>query len=308
MKYSKQIITGLLGALLAFSSTSFADIKKIDHSPEQLNRARSQFDQTRANEVKNARFVKDGYLTIGISTASTLPLHDYASDSKTIIGFDVDLALALADSLGKKLELVSVAWADWPLGLASGKFDAVISNVTVTEDRKKKFDFATYRKDDLGIYVAKDSPIKSITEPKDIAGLRVITDSGTNQELILLEWDRQNIEAGLPPVQVQYYDDKVLQTLAIASNRADVIFSVNALQSYLATVSGKTKHVGTVNGGWPLTAEIGVAFPKGSDLTKPIANLINDYIESGLYQEILSSWALESEAIEQSLINPPGLQ
>ena len=45
MKYSKQIITGLLGALLAFSSISFADIKKIDHSPEQLNRARSQFDQ-----------------------------------------------------------------------------------------------------------------------------------------------------------------------------------------------------------------------------------------------------------------------
>lgn len=308
MKYSKKIITGLLGALLAFSSASFADVQKIDHSPEQPNRPRAQFDQSRADEVKNARFVKEGYLTIGVSTSSTLPLHDYASDSKTIIGFDVDLALALADSLGKKLELVSVAWADWPLGLASGKFDAVISNVTVTEERKKKFDFATYRKDDLGIYVAADSQIEAITEPKDIAGLRVITDSGTNQELILLEWNRQNVAAGLPPVQVQYYDDKVLQTLAIESGRADVIFSVNALQAYLAAVSGKTKHVGTVNGGWPLTAEIGVAFPKGSELTKPVANLINDYIEAGLYQQILSSWALESEAIEKSLINPPGLQ
>ena len=308
MKYSKKIITGLLGALLTFSSASFADVQKIDHSPEQPNRPRAQFDQSRADDVKNARFVKEGYLTIGVSTSSTLPLHDYASDSKTIIGFDVDLALALADSLGKKLELVSVAWADWPLGLASGKFDAVISNITVTEDRKKKFDFATYRKDDLGIYVAADSQIEAITEPKDIAGLRVITDSGTNQELILLEWNRQNVAAGLPPVQVQYYDDKVLQTLAIESGRADVIFSVNALQAYLAAVSGKTKHVGTVNGGWPLTAEIGVAFPKGSELTKPVANLINDYIEAGLYQQILSSWALESEAIEKSLVNPPGLQ
>jgi polar amino acid transport system substrate-binding protein len=38
---------------------------------------------------------------------------------------------------------VSIAWADWPLGLTSGKFDAVISNVTVTEERKLKFDFST---------------------------------------------------------------------------------------------------------------------------------------------------------------------
>lgn len=307
MTHSKKIISGLLGAFLALATPCFAERQKIDHSPEQLNRPTAQFNQSRADEVKNARFIKDGYLTVGVSTSSTLPLHDYASDTKTIIGFDVDLALALADSLGKKLELVSVSWADWPLGLSSGKFDAVISNVTVTEARKKKFDFATYRKDDLGIYVGVNSPIESITEPKDIAGLRIITDSGTNQELILLEWDRQNVAAGLAPVQVQYYDDKVLQTLAIESGRADVIFSVNALQAYLAAVSGKTKHVGTVNGGWPLTAEIGVAFPKGSDLTEPVANLINDFIDAGLYGDILTSWALESEAIEKSLINPPGL-
>ncbi|MDX7569080.1 transporter substrate-binding domain-containing protein, partial [Serratia marcescens] len=79
-----------------------------------------------------------------------------------------------------KLELVPVAWADWPLGLESGKFDAVSSNVGVTEQRKEKFDFSTYRKDELGYYVKADSAIKAIKEPKDIAGLKVITDAGTN--------------------------------------------------------------------------------------------------------------------------------
>lgn len=294
-------------AFIILLITSLANAQEIDLSPEQLNRPKAEKNDRRAAEVKEAHFVKKGSFTVGFSTSATLPLHDYATDAKTLIGFDVDLALALADSMGKKLEIVHVAWADWPLGLASGKFDAVISNITVTEERKKKFDFATYRKDDIGIYVKKESPITAITEAKNIAGLKVITDSGTNQEKILLDWNERNIAAGLKPIEIQYYDDRALQTLAIESGRADAIFSVNPMQAYAAAISGKTKHVGTVNGGWPLTAEIAVAFPKGSDLTTPIANILNDLIENGIYQKILTRWALQSEAIEESLINPPGL-
>ncbi len=155
---------------------------KFDLSPEQPNRLRVEKIAKRVEEIKDFKFVKDGVLTIGISTSGHLPLHDYASDSKTVIGYDVDLAQIIADSLGLQLELVSVAWADWPLGLSSGKFDAVISNVTVTEERKEKFDFSTYRKDELGFYVKSDSEIGEIKSPKDIAGLKVITDAGTNQE------------------------------------------------------------------------------------------------------------------------------
>ncbi|KRB29619.1 hypothetical protein ASE05_30575 [Mesorhizobium sp. Root172] len=72
-----------------------------------------------------------------------------------------------------------MAWEDWPLGLASGKYDAVISNVGVTEERKLKFDFSSYRQGLHGFYVKVDSPMTSIKEPKDIAGLRIITDAGT---------------------------------------------------------------------------------------------------------------------------------
>ncbi len=61
----------------------------------------------------------------------------------------------------------------------------MISNVTVTEERKAKFDFSTYRQDQIGFYVRTDSLIRQIAESKDIAGLRIITDAGTNQEKIL---------------------------------------------------------------------------------------------------------------------------
>jgi polar amino acid transport system substrate-binding protein len=71
----------------------------------------------------------------------------------------VDIARLVADSLGLELNVVPTSWEDWPLGVASGKYDAAISNITVTKERKEKFDFATYRKDSLGFYVK--SPARS---------------------------------------------------------------------------------------------------------------------------------------------------
>lgn len=306
-KYNHKWLHCIAGILLGTTLSTFSLAAEIDLSVEQEARPRAERNEIYVNEVKDVDFVKDGYFTVGMSTSSTLPLHDYAIDAKTLIGFDIDFALAIADSMGKELDIISVAWADWPLGLSSSKFDAVISNVTVTEDRKKKYDFTTYRKDDIGIYVSKNSLITEVNEPKDIAGLKVITDSGTNQEKILLEWDRLNVDAGLEPVEVQYYEDKGLQVIALESGRADAIFGVNSVHAYTAARTGKTKHVGTVNGGWPLTAEIAVAFPKGSELLTPVSNIINNFVENGLYLELLDRWALKSEAVEKSVINPPGL-
>jgi polar amino acid transport system substrate-binding protein len=292
-------------AALSFGAAQAAD--KFDLSPEQPNRLRVEKNEKLIAGIKDFKFVENGVFTVGISTSGNLPLHDSASDSKTVIGYDVDLAQIIADRLGLKLQLVSVAWADWPLGLSSGKFDAVISNVTVTEERKQKFDFSTYRKDELGFYVKAESPITAIKAPKDIAGLKVITDAGTNQEKILLEWDRQNVAAGLKPIEVQYYDDDAVKDLAVQSGRADAVFSVNATQAYAAGINGKTKLVGTVSGGWPITAEIAVTTRKGSGLAVALTDAVNDLIASGAYRKVLDTWNLAPEAIDESKTNPPGL-
>ncbi|MGO7976085.1 ABC transporter substrate-binding protein, partial [Rhizobium ruizarguesonis] len=88
--------------------------------------------------------------------------------------------------------------------------------------------------------VNADSPITAIKQPKDIAGLKFITDAGTNQEKILLEWDRENVAAGLKPSEVQYYDDDAVKDLAVQSGRAETVFSGNATQAYSAGINGKT--------------------------------------------------------------------
>ncbi len=174
VNYKNAILGSFLAAATLFSAPAFS--AELDFSPEQPNRLRTEKSEAVVNAVpKDFKFVQDGKFVVGINPWVP-PISTYATDAKTVVAFDPDLIQLVSDTLGRELVLVPIAWADWPLSLQSGKFDAVISNVTVTEERKEKFDFSTYRKDELGFYVKADSPITSLKEPKDIAGLKIITD------------------------------------------------------------------------------------------------------------------------------------
>jgi polar amino acid transport system substrate-binding protein len=299
-----------VGALVAFglmAATTVHAVDTFDFSPEQKGRVHTSKDAEAVGAIPPGfKFVKEGVLTIAISPFAP-PISTYATDAKTVVGFDPDFAHLVAESLGLKLELQPIAWADWPLGLSSGKYDAVISNVGVTEQRKEKFDFSTYRLGLHGFYVRKDSAIKSIKEPKDVAGLKLTTGAGTNQERILLEWDRQNVAAGLKPIAIQYYDDDVTRWLAVTTKRVDANFNPNAPQAYEAAKNGQLRLVGTVNAGWPLKSDVAIATRKGSGLVTALSTAANGLIRNGTYGKALARWSLAEEALPKSEINPPGL-
>ncbi|EMT5435641.1 ABC transporter substrate-binding protein [Stenotrophomonas maltophilia] len=251
------------------------------------------------------RFVTPGAFTVATHPGQ-LPLADYGADSKDVVGIEPDIARLIADALGLKLVIVPVAWADWPLGLESGKYDAVLSNVTVTEERKKKFDFSSYRYDLLGIYTRTDGPIQKIEKPADVAGLKVVVGASTNQDQILRQWDQQNIAAGLKAVEYQYFDDAVVGRLAVITGRADVSFEPNAIGAYSAR-DGKVRRVGLFPGGWPNAAAISVTTRKGSGLAEAVTQALNTQIGSGTYAQALKRWNVAEEAVPQSQTNPPGL-
>ena len=302
----RHLIHTTLAALSLLALPAWAQQAPPDLSPEQASRPRSDKVEAAIRQLNpQFKFVKEGSLVVG-TTTGRLPFGAYATDNKTPVGNAPDIAQLVADSLGRKLELVSVAWADGPRGLQSGKFDVVVSNVTVTEERKEKFDFSTSRNDTLGFYVPKNSKIQAINDPKDVAGLKVIVGAATNQEQILLRWNEQNIKAGLKPVEVQYYDDDVVLYLALAAGRADAYLSPNGIGAYAAR-DGKTRLVGTFSGGWPLTAEIAVTSRKGSGIADAITTALNVQIKNGNYAKALERWSLQAEAISASRTNPPGL-
>jgi polar amino acid transport system substrate-binding protein len=310
MKQGRKVLLAVAGTFFALAlgvaGTAWA-ANTFNLSPDQHDRVRTTPDAAAIKAVPPSfQFASKDEVVIGMAVAWP-PLGAYATDEKTIVGFDPDLAQLVADGLGRKLKIVVLAWEDWPLALQSGKVDAVLSNVTVTEERKEKFDFSTYRRDVLGFYVADSSPIKVIREPKDVAGLRVITDSGTNQEKILLAWDKENVAHGLKPVQVQYYDDIAVRDVALRSGRADAILSVNSALAYAAAQKGGIRAVGTISGGWPILADVAITTRKGSGLAAPLTLLLNDLIGSGKYTQALERWSLGSEAIDKARTNPPGL-
>ncbi|RWX74963.1 ABC transporter substrate-binding protein [Neorhizobium lilium] len=309
MSYRSRFFSIAIGTLLSVSGLlgTLAQAQEADLSPDQKSRVRvEKVDAAIKLIPAGYKFVTAGKLTVA-SVPGRLPFAAYATDNKTPVGSEPDVAQLVADSLGLQLELVPIAWADWPLGVVSGRFDAAIHNITVTEERKAKFDFSTYRNDLLGFYVPLNSKITSISKPEDVAGLKVIVSSGTNQEQILLRWIEANKAKGLPASEVQYYDDEAVLGVALQSGRADAYLGPNATSAFKAAKEKNTKLVGTFSGGWPETAEIAVATKKGSGLADAVTAAVNAQIANGNYAKALGRWNLSAEAVKESRTNPPGL-
>src|SRR4051794_7957831 len=95
------------------SPASSSAAKEFNLSPEQ-DRIKVTVDSAAAALVPEA-IKADGKLTV-VSTDGTPPLSLFATDNKTLIGSEVDLAYAIGESLGLQVEVLPVAWADWPLG------------------------------------------------------------------------------------------------------------------------------------------------------------------------------------------------
>ncbi|QIJ61009.1 ABC transporter substrate-binding protein [Streptomyces sp. JB150] len=290
-------------------TTEVADTKgtktKINTSPDQDRVTTGKVDSIAAQVPAEIR--KRGTLEIVDSSGSAAPLTFFATDNKTVIGVEPDIAYLVADVLGLKPHLNTVSWENIFVGLDSAKYDVGFSNITVTEERKEKYDFATYREDNLGFEAKKGSGLQ-VDGPEDVAGKTVAVSSGTNQEKLLIEWSEANEKAGRKPVDIKYYQNDSDTYLALRSGRIDLYLGPNPTAAYHAATSGKTEVVGTYSGaGADLQGLIAATTKKDSGLVKPLAAALNEIIRNGTYDQVLKRWGLSDEAVTKSEINPPGL-
>ncbi len=82
----------------------------------------------------------DGVLKIG--TEGTYAPFTYHDASNALVGFDVEIGKAVAEKLGVKAEFLEGKWDGLIAGLDANRYDAVINQVGITEERKAKYDFS----------------------------------------------------------------------------------------------------------------------------------------------------------------------
>ncbi len=246
------------------------------------------------------------------SGAGNAPFYFPATDDERVfIGGESDIAHLIAGTLGLRLEETNTSWEGLFLGIDSGQFDLGVSNVTVTEARKQKYDFATYRKDDLAVEV-QDSSSFTFAGGDSFSGKTVAVGSGTNQERILQRYDADLRAAGKPGITIKNYQDNTGVYAALASGQIDAYFGPNPVSSFhVAQTKGTpnaTKIVGRVSGaGSTLQGLIGATTRKDNGLIRAVQAALESTIRSGDYAKVLARWGLDAEAVPSSEINPPGL-
>lgn len=277
-----------------------------DLSPAQEGRLRVDKVDAIAAEVPQA--IRDrGTLVVTGPAGSVPPLRFYATDDRTVVGSEVDFASLVADILGLKLDLQVADWSQNFVRVDSGEVDAFISNVTVTEERKEKYDFATYRTDTVALQVHKDSDLV-YTDRTSLSGKRIGIGAGTNQEQLLVQWNEQNVAEGLAPIDIAYYQQSTDYYLALASRRIDGYIGPNPAAIYHSTTTGESKIIATFSGaGEELQGEIAVLTKKDNGLIGAVHKALQHAIADGSYQKVLDRWGLDSEKVTESRINPPGL-
>ncbi|MFF2345977.1 transporter substrate-binding domain-containing protein [Pseudarthrobacter sp. NPDC058119] len=265
-------------------------------SPDQ-QRIRAEKDAALAAKVPEL-IGKDGKLTVA-TTAGSIPLSFHATDDKTPIGSELDIAQLVADKLGLELDVQVTSWENWPLKTQSGDFEAVFSNVGVNKDRVKLFDFASYRAAYMG-FEAKKSSTYDIKGSDDISGLKISVGSGTNQEKILLAWNKELEAKGKAPATLQYYSSDADTILALSSGRTDLNIAPYPSTVYRENTRDDLKVVGKVNAGWPSETLVAATTLRGNGLAPVISEALNEVIQDGSYGKVLERWGLSEEGLPES--------
>lgn len=115
---------------------------------------------------------------IVIATDATWPPMEFVDTNKEIVGFDIDLMKAAAAAGGFQAEFKNTAWDGIFAGLAAGDYDAVMSSVTITDERKQTMDFSIpYLNAGQVLVVPKD--VTNVMSLKDLSGKQVGAQIGT---------------------------------------------------------------------------------------------------------------------------------
>jgi polar amino acid transport system substrate-binding protein len=246
-----------------------------------------------------ADIAKAGVIRMAINP-SYPPFESTASDGTTLQGLDPDLATAVGQVLGVKVQFVPTSFDAIIPALTAGNVDMAMSSIGDTKEREKAVDFATYYWNGTLVMVAKGNPMGLAADK--LCGARVGVIRGSLQQSTFLPARATACTgAGQQPPAEQAYQDGPQAQLALQSGRIDAVMT-----DAPPLLDAESKNPDTFETVGPLTRNPnpgGVAFPKGSGLVQPVNAAIDQLMQNGTYRSILDHWNLGDIAIDDSQVN-----
>lgn len=203
----------------------------------------------------------------------------YQDEQGNLVGFDVDIARAVAEKMGLKVEFTPSKWEGILAALDTGRFDAVFNQVTMTPEREKVYEFSTpYTYSGLQILVRKDH-VKDIKGPDDLAGKKVGVLLGTNHE----QWLREHTKA-----TIQTYDEDATRNQDLLVGRIDAILNDRLIVGAAQKIYG-----GNIlpTGGLLYETRQGAAVKKGNtELVAAIDQALAALTADGTMKKLSEKW------------------
>ena len=240
-----------------------------------------------------------GEMTIGMTLFAPM---NYYDEDNNFVGFDTELANAVGEKLGIKINFIEINWDSKEIELNSKNIDCIWNGMCITEERKQNMSISEpylYNTQAIVMKADREDEIMS-----DVSGLTVTAEQGSTGEGKIdgsIE-DDETVEVSAKEyfANANYVasDSMAKALMEVKSGTADlaVVDSVCAL----AMVGPGTDYENLVvnldnNFG---QQEYGIAFRKGSDLTEKVDEAINELYEEGKVDEIAAKYGLEDMLVK----------
>ncbi|WP_442857380.1 substrate-binding periplasmic protein [Bacillus sp. FJAT-42315] len=267
MKRNKFLSVILLLAFAALLSACSSDKPK---------ESKEEGQESLLNQIK-----EEGKLQVGLM--GTYPPYNFLNDQKEMDGFDADIAKEVAKRLGVEVEFVAQEFSGMIAGLQTEKFDAVISQMTITDERKEQMGFSDpYITNHVKVIVAENN--NDVKTVEDFKGKDIGVGLGTNDETYL----RTTLMPEVGEFNIKTYDDVITSLKDLDAGRIDAtINNMYAIKPVVEKNGFKIKAVGE-----PIKSDqAGIAVRKGNEeLVTELNKILADMKADGTYKEIYVKW------------------
>ena len=212
----------------------------------------------------------------------TFPPMENTTKGGKPVGFDIDLANALAAHTGGKATFVFSSFSGLLPALGAKRCDVVISGIFITPDRTKQFPAVSYMHSHRALIVAGGNP-KHITSPRSLAGKSVAVQAGTKYEQYLKSLQKR------VHFTLRSYPGDSDAIGQILIGRADAVLSQDTSAAY-----AQQQHPGKVQVGYlfPTFDRFGVYYRKGDSIGGKIAAAVTALRANGTLKRLAAKYKI----------------